>query len=90
MNRVMFAMTIAGALMATSSVQARLSDPTGPRPVEEERIAVHLPTGCIARLIVSGPVLVTASIIDEACLPKGVAAQRIPGNIRDFSVLRGE
>lgn len=90
MKRVFCGVLIAMSLAAATSAQARLTDATEPRPVEDERIAVHLPTGCMARVILSGRTLVAATIIDEACLPAGVAARRIPGDLRDFSVLRGE
>ena len=71
--------------LAASDASARLLSATLPPPDESSITAVHLPTGCLARVTFSYDALVKAQITDPACLPKGVTARDIPATEADFA-----
>ncbi len=73
----------------TLPASARLPEAFSNLPKEIERRAVHVPTGCIARIVVNDSKVISAKIIDPDCLPKGVSAQPVPGETRDFTVIEG-
>jgi len=79
------AATVATALPAS----ARLPEAFSNLPKEIERRAVHVPTGCLASIVVNDRVVVSAKIVDPDCLPKGVSARPVPGKARDFTVIDG-
>ena len=71
--------------LAASEASARLLSATLPPPDESSMTAVHLPTGCLARVTFSYDAFVKAQITDPACLPKGVTARDIPATEADFA-----
>jgi len=75
--------------MTANTASARLPEAFSNLPKEIVRRAVHTPTGCLAQITVNDRKVVHATIIDPDCLPKGVVAQPIPGESRDFTVIDG-
>lgn len=73
-------------LSATSDTNAKLISATLPAPDEDAYFAVHRPTGCQAKVVLSGERLVKASITDPLCLPPGVRERDVPGTAIDFLV----
>ncbi len=75
------------ALSATPSF-ARLADAFKNLPTEVVREAVHIPTGCMAKITMDDTHVVTAQIIDPLCLPDGIKARAVPGGKNDFSIVK--
>jgi len=76
----------ASALFATNA-EARLWSAMLPAPNDSRHEAVHLPTGCKARVVLDHEDFIRASIIDPECLPKGVKARGVPGSRKDFRLV---
>ena len=47
-------------------------------------VAIHRPTGCMAKLEFIGTTLLGAAITDPLCLPENVGARAVPAFKRDF------
>ena len=67
---------------------ARLADAFKNLPTEIVRDAVHIPTGCMAKVTMNDAYVVTAKITDPLCLPKGVSARAVPGEKTDFTIVK--
>lgn len=78
----------ASLILSATVAEARLMNPQLPPPDESAHTAVHLPTGCIAKVVLSGTSLVKAEITDPLCLPNGVRARGVPGKLIDFTLTR--
>jgi len=74
------------AFIATSA-EARLLSAMLPAPNDSKHEAVHLPTGCKARVVLDHEDFISASITDPECLPKGVNARGVPGSRKDFRLV---
>lgn len=85
-SALMAAFLIVTAIGSTQA-NARLTRASLPVPAESAYMAVHLPTGCLARVVLSDRALIKAWIIDADCLPQGVAQQSMPGKRVDFTVI---
>ncbi len=88
LKKLLPSILFAGLLFGLSShTQANFPDPRAPLPVEIQRTAVHIPTGCLAKVIFNDGTFVQAFIIDPDCLPRGVLFQPMPGSSGDFTVI---
>lgn len=85
---VLFA-SCAATVATTVPASARLPEAFANLPKEIERRAVHVPTGCLARIVVNDRTVVSAQIVDPECLPEGVTERPVPGETRDFTVIDG-
>lgn len=72
------------ALLFATQAEARLINPKLPILTETHHEAIHLPTGCSARVVIDQRDFVRAAITDPKCLPKGVASRTVPGSRFDF------
>lgn len=79
------AMVVTGLQIAAPVAHALPTPAQLPLPMESTRLAVHLPTGCIAKLVTNEGRFVKAQIVDEDCLPEGSAPRDVPGALYDFS-----
>lgn len=70
-----------------TAAEARLISAQLSAPNDSNHEAVHLPTGCKARVVLDHEDFIGASITDPECLPKGVNARGIPGTRKDFQLL---
>ena len=77
----------AASLSIATSAEARLLSAQLSAPNDSKHEAVHLPTGCKARVVLEHEDLIRASITDPKCLPKGVDARGVPGSRKDFRLL---
>ena len=73
-------------ILASTGVEARLMSAHLPPPDDSSHVAVHLPTGCRAEVILRDRALIKARITDPSCLPKGVPSRDVPGSLFDFTV----
>ncbi len=81
--------TFAAMSVASLPASARLPEAFSNLPREIVRQAVHVPTGCLAQVVVDERIVVSAQIIDPDCLPEGVQARPVPGKTHDFTVIDG-
>lgn len=85
MMSLVFALVIFSlALVFTSNAHARLIDPELPPVPTSSHEAVHLPTGCLAKVVVDRGRVIRAAITDPDCLPKGITGRTVPGTRFDF------
>jgi len=77
---------LALALLLSTNAEARLMNPVLPILTETSYEALHLPTGCAARIVFDRQNFVRAAIIDPQCLPLGVASRKVPGSRFDFKL----
>ena len=82
-----FALGLGIAVLSSGAAEARLLSAKLPAPNETNHEAVHLPTGCNAKVVMDEQTVVSASITDPNCLPKNVAARTVPGERKDFRFL---
>lgn len=84
-NGALMVLVVTGLQAAAPSANALPLPAQLPLPVESMRLAVHLPTGCMAELVTNEGTFVKAQIVDIDCLPEGSAPRDVPGTLRDFS-----
>lgn len=75
---------IISCALSTNQASAKMVNASWPIPTDIAREAIHMPTGCVARVIVSDNTLIEASIIDPDCLPTGATNRVVPGRMFDF------
>ena len=81
--------TLAALAIAAAPAEARLPEAFSKLSKEIVRKAVHMPTGCLAQVVMDDTQLVKANIVDPDCLPKGIEARPVPGESRDFTIIEG-
>ena len=67
-----------------TQASARLMEASLPVPTDVAHEAIHMPTGCVARVVLSDEAFVKAWITDPDCLPIGVTDQVVPAQKTDF------
>lgn len=84
-NGALMVLVVAGLQVAAPAAHALAMPAQLPLAMESMRLAVHLPTGCMAELVTNEGNFVKARIVDTNCLPEGSAPRDVPGTLRDFS-----
>ncbi len=86
---VVLVVSYAATVATTLPASARLPEAFSNLPAETVRSAVHVPTGCLARIVLNDRIVVSARIIDPDCLPQGIRAQPVPSKTHDFTIIDG-
>ena len=76
------------SLVFASQAEARLIAPELPPVPSSTHQAVHLPTGCLASVVVDRGRVIRAAITDPECLPKGIRGRTVPGTRFDFRLTK--
>ena len=71
-----------------SQAEARLIDAELSPVASRTHKAVHLPTGCLASVVVDRGRVIRAAITELECLPEGVRGDTVPGTRFDFRLTK--